>query len=102
MVKCLRIFLFIFCLFVFSCADHKNGNKDVGDVAGNDEVLRFMKTFEGRGDLTDTSKSVPAAEALKQFKVSADLVLDLVLSEPKVTASIHNVRSPGKVVGCAI
>jgi hypothetical protein len=62
-----------------------------------------MKTFEGRGDLTDTSKSVPAAEALKQFKVSADLV-----SRPGVVgtkghaASIHNVRSPGKVVGCAI
>lgn len=94
MVKCLRIFFFIFCLFVFSCADHKNGNKDVGDVAGNDEVLRFMKTFEGRGDLTDTSQSVPAAEALKRFKVTTDLALDLVLSEPKVTQPVFITFDP--------
>jgi hypothetical protein len=65
MVICLRIFLFIFSLFVFSCTDHKNKNKDVGDVAGNDEVLRFMKTFEGRGDLTDTSQSVPCCRSFE-------------------------------------
>lgn len=94
MVNSSGIFVLLFCFIIYSCTGHKIKNKDISEVAGNDEVLSFMKTFEGRGDLTDTSHSVPAGEALKQFKIPSDLALDLVLSEPQVTQPVFITFDP--------
>ena len=94
MVNSTGIFILLSCFIILSCAEHKIKNKDISEVAGNDEVLSFMKTFEGRGDLTDTSHSVPAGEAVKQFKIPSDLALDLVLSEPQVTQPVFITFDP--------
>lgn len=94
MVNSSGIFVLLFSFIVLSCAENKNKNKDISEVAGNDEVLSFMKTFEGRGDLTDTSHAVPAGETLKHFKIPSDLALDLVLSEPQVTQPVFITFDP--------
>lgn len=69
-------------------------NKDITEVAGNEEVLNFMKTFEGRGDLSDTSRMIAASDAVKAFKIPSDLALDLVLSEPHVTQPVFITFDP--------
>ena len=93
---CYRVLIFIFFCFIAACSENKNknSNKDIKDVAGNDEVLSFMKSFEGRGDLSDTSHSVPPNEAVKQFRISNDLAVDLVLSEPQVTQPVFITFDP--------
>lgn len=81
----------IFC----SCFNNTSiRNKDISEVAGNDEVLKYMKAFEGRGDLSDSSQMVSAEEAVKQFKIPSDLSLDLVLSEPRVTQPVFITFDP--------
>jgi putative membrane-bound dehydrogenase-like protein len=95
MVSTRNLLTVVFVLLIFSCSDNKNRNKDISEVAGNDDVLHFMKTFEGRGDLTDSSShSVAAKEAVKKFKVPRDLALDLVLSEPRVTQPVFITFDP--------
>lgn len=58
------------------------------EIAANEEVLAFMKTFDGRGALTDSSEAIPPDEVLKTFRYSDDLNLELVLSEPEVTQPV--------------
>lgn len=94
MVSIKKSISFIFILLIVACSEKKKSNKDITEVAGNDEVLNFMKTFEGRGDLSDSAVSVPAAEAVKQFKIPSDLALDLVLSEPAVTQPVFITFDP--------
>ena len=94
MVKPVKLLIIVFSLLAFSCRENNNRNKDIKEVAGNEEVLTFMKTFEGRGDLTDSSRAVKATEAVKLFKIPADLALDLVLSEPKVTQPVFITFDP--------
>ena len=95
MVSTRKLLPVFFSLLVISCSENKNRNKDISEVAGNDEVLHFMKTFEGRGDLTDSSShSVAATEAVKHFKIPSDLALDLVLAEPKVTQPVFITFDP--------
>jgi putative membrane-bound dehydrogenase-like protein len=94
MVKPVKLLIIVFALLAFSCHENNNRNKDIKEVAGNEEVLNFMKTFEGRGDLTDSSRAVKATEAVKQFKIPADLALDLVLCEPKVTQPVFITFDP--------
>jgi putative membrane-bound dehydrogenase-like protein len=95
MVSTRNLLAVVFSLLIISCSDNRNRNKDIGEVAGNDDVLHFMKTFEGRGDLTDSaSHSVAAKEAVKQFKVPRDLALDLVLSEPRITQPVFITFDP--------
>ena len=94
MVRPVKLLLLFLLLVVFSCKENSNRNKDIGEVAGNDEVLNFMKTFEGRGDLTDSSHAIAATDAVKQFRVASDLTLDLVLAEPKVTQPVFITFDP--------
>lgn len=95
MVSGEKLLLIVLSLIVFSCSENKNRNKSISDVAGNDDVLNFMKTFEGRGDLTDSaSHSVVATDAVKQFKVPRDLALELVLSEPKISQPVFITFDP--------
>ncbi|HTF18240.1 MAG TPA: hypothetical protein VK658_09225, partial [Chryseolinea sp.] len=47
-----------------------------------------MKTFEGRGVLSDSSAATPPEDALAAFSVADDIEIDLVLSEPEVTQPV--------------
>ncbi|MEO8763476.1 MAG: PVC-type heme-binding CxxCH protein [Ginsengibacter sp.] len=76
-------------LFAAGCSEQEQGkNAKMKDVAGNGEVLKFMKTFEGRGALSDSSQPVPAEKAVAAFLISQDLAIDLVLSEPVITQPV--------------
>ena len=57
--------------------------------AGNKEVARVMRGFEGRGDLGDGSDSAMPAETIARLKVPDDLQMELVAGEPDVTQPIH-------------
>ncbi|MEO9931514.1 DUF7133 domain-containing protein [Rhodopirellula bahusiensis] len=57
--------------------------------AGNEEVARVMREFEGRGDLGDGSDPATPAETIARLKVPDDLQMELVAGEPDVTQPIH-------------
>ncbi|WP_236696073.1 PVC-type heme-binding CxxCH protein [Rhodopirellula islandica] len=57
--------------------------------AGNDEVARVMREFEGRGDLGDDSEPASPAETIARLKVPDDVRVELVAGEPDVTQPIH-------------
>lgn len=52
--------------------------------AGNEKVAEIMRTFGGRGVMSDGSQPTGAAEALNQFDVREGLEIQLVASEPTV------------------
>ncbi|GAA4307417.1 HEAT repeat domain-containing protein [Compostibacter hankyongensis] len=58
-------------------------------MAGNADVARYLKSFQGLGALSDSSKATPAADALAGFRYPSDLAMDLVLSEPAVTQPVE-------------
>ncbi|WP_414661797.1 DUF7133 domain-containing protein [Horticoccus sp. 23ND18S-11] len=58
---------------------------DSAPPAGNEEVKKIMETYAGRGTLSDGTKPLPPAEALKTFTVREGLTIDLVAAEPAVT-----------------
>ncbi len=66
----------------------ENRNTRLEEVAGNEEVLDYMKTFDGRGALTDNSPPTSPQKVLATFNFADDLSLDLVLSEPEVTQPV--------------
>jgi putative membrane-bound dehydrogenase-like protein len=69
-----------------SAIPQKVKNRDVlpENVAGNAEVERIMKSFEGRGAVGDDSDPTPAAEAVKLFETAEGLTMDLIAAEPAV------------------
>lgn len=81
--------LLVFAFWAILCTDPVNNkNTPIEEVAGNEEVLNYMKTFEGRGALSDSSKPLEPQKAMQSFRVAHDLTLDLVLSEPQVTQPV--------------
>ncbi|WP_339714675.1 PVC-type heme-binding CxxCH protein [uncultured Kriegella sp.] len=78
--------LFVLAFALYGCrkAIDKEQGRSLKEIADNEEVADHLTAFEGRGALTDGSEPTPAEEAIKQFEVSPDLELDLVLSEPSV------------------
>ncbi len=79
------------CFALCGCCGRGAQRPDVRleDIAGSEEVLRFMKNFEGRGVLSDSSMVTPPADALAAFDYPDDLALDLVLSEPEITQPVY-------------
>lgn len=59
------------------------------ETAGNAEVARIMREFQGRGDLGDDSQPLPPAETVAKLRVADDLQLQLVSGEPDVVQPIH-------------
>lgn len=53
--------------------------------AANRQVAEIMKTFPGRGVMSDGSAPTPAEEAVKLFKMRDGLEIQLVASEPIVS-----------------
>src|SRR5258706_4207845 len=64
-------------------------NTRLEEVAGSEEVLKFMKSFAGRGALSDSSNPARPQDALAAFRYPDDLTLDLVLSEPTITQPVY-------------
>ncbi len=83
------LFLLFNIIFLVACADTKKESNNIEHLAGNDEVADYMKSFEGRGALTDNSEPTPPEDALKEFRYPTDLVLNLVLAEPKVRQPVE-------------
>lgn len=96
MLKALRNFIFIsasgisfIALGLTGCKQYnEEQNTDLEELAGSEEALNFMRTFEGRGLLSDSSLPTPPQDALKAFRYPNDLTLDLILSEPTVTQPV--------------
>ena len=95
MANAFRYFSFTFSgvfllasLFIGCSQQRENQNTKLEDVAGSEEALDFMRTFAGRGVLSDSSEATPPAEVLKKFHFANDLTLDLVLSEPAITQPV--------------
>ncbi len=78
--------LLVLAVAFYGCREDKEKEqvRGLSDIADNEEVANHLTAFEGRGALTDGSEPTPAEEAIKQFEVSSDLDLELVLSEPLV------------------
>ncbi len=62
----------------------QQGEPDLS-LAANEKVAEIMKTFGGRGVMSDGSDPTPAAEAVGQFKMRDGLEIQLVASEPVVS-----------------
>ncbi len=95
MAKTLGSLIFISGFFAMTfvltrCNQQKEEhNTKLEEVAGSEEALDFMKTFAGRGVLSDSSIATLPQNVLKTFHYPNDLVLDLVLSEPFVTQPVY-------------
>jgi putative membrane-bound dehydrogenase-like protein len=75
--------------FLFACERTENNGFNIDQVAGNEEVARYLDSFQGRGALSDSTLPTPAEEALKNFVLPGDLEIDLVLSEPMVNQPLE-------------
>ena len=62
---------------------------DIGEVAGNEEVAQYLRSFEGRGALADNSTPTDPQNVLSKFSISDDLAMELVLSEPRVNQPLE-------------
>lgn len=79
-------------LYLSSCKTEKSIIQDeatakevtLDQVAANEEVTHYLESFEGRGDLADSSQPTLATEALNGFRYPDDLALELVLAEPMI------------------
>lgn len=86
---CSRLTTVLILTLLITTTCEREKNTKLEDVAGSEEALEFMKTFQGRGVLTDSSQATPPSETLKHFKYPGDLSVDLVLSEPSVTQPVY-------------
>lgn len=73
---------------MLACKQPESRTVPLEEIAANEEVLSFMKTFEGRGALSDSSRPTPPDQVLKTFRHADDIKLELVLSEPEVTQPV--------------
>ena len=92
-VKTFCTLIFVVISFVLSgCNEDRVKNKIVpmDSVAGNEDVLRYLKSFKGRGELAnDSSQPTPAQQTLAGFRYPNDLALDLVLAEPAIVQPVE-------------
>ena len=74
----------ILIVLLTACGGNEGEINDLQNLAGNQEVANYMKSFEGRGALTDNSTPTLPEAALEGFRLPEDLAMDLVLAEPMV------------------
>ncbi|MEP7109784.1 MAG: PVC-type heme-binding CxxCH protein [Ferruginibacter sp.] len=84
----------IIALFISGCRFNGDENKKHNpalpeNIAGNEAVAKYMKSFEGRGALSDNSVLTPPEKAIAAFRYPADLQLKLVLSEPEMSQPVN-------------
>lgn len=85
----LRTLTTFLCLASTTCAllaqDEKpTRDRFKDDLAGNADVERVIKTFQGKGAVGDDSEPTPATDAVQQFVLPDDLKIELVGAEPDV------------------
>lgn len=82
-----REVLFLFTIAALSV----NGITAEGDpdVAGSEQAAEVIRTFEGRGALSDGSDPTPPEEALKHFQVRDGFEIELIASEPDIGQPLH-------------
>lgn len=61
---------------------------------GNEEVLKHVRNFKGRGEIGDTSQPLSPEEALASFEVQDGLKLELAVSEPLVRQPLYITFDP--------
>lgn len=83
----LSLFRVIFLLT--SCREKEIQTAPLEEIAANEEVLAFMRTFDGRGALSDSSQPSSPENSLAAFRYPDDLDLKLVLAEPDITQPVH-------------
>lgn len=97
MANALRNFILISAPWIFIIALELAGcnpqqkekqNTQLEEVAGSEEALNFMRTFVGRGMLSDSTMPTPPDLVLTTFRYPDDLALDLILSEPAITQPV--------------
>jgi putative heme-binding domain-containing protein len=81
--------LSLFVGTAFADEPPSNRNRFKQDLAGSEEVEKFILSFEGKGAIGDDSSPTPAAEAVKQFKLADGLAIDLIASEPDVAQPLY-------------
>ncbi|MBX7106811.1 MAG: hypothetical protein K1X57_22235, partial [Gemmataceae bacterium] len=81
----------LFGLFSFASADEPpaSRNRFKQDLAGSEEVEKFIRSFEGKGAIGDDSSPTPASEAIEKFQVADGLAIDLIASEPDVAQPLY-------------
>jgi len=88
MVK-FSVFFLAPVLFLLSCGTSDNESRKSVNVAANQEVARYMQSFEARGDLADTSKPMAPEQALQSFVLPPNLSIELLLAEPEVSQPLE-------------
>lgn len=71
-----------------SCSSEQAERPSLEEIAGNEEVLAFMKNFDGRGALSDSSLPLTPQNSVAAFQYPDDIKLELILSEPDVTQPV--------------
>ncbi len=59
------------------------------DLAGSEEVEKFIRSFEGKGAIGDDSSPTPPAEAAALFRLADGLAIDLIAAEPRVAQPLY-------------
>ena len=80
----LRSFVIVSTIWFSSWVFAQQGDPDLSRAA-NDQVAEIMKTFGGRGVMSDGSDPTPADEAVKRFDMRDGLEMQLMASEPAVS-----------------
>lgn len=78
-------------LGISNCGQPSSENQSVGieDIAANESVAAYMKSFEGRGDQTDDSQPISPDSVLRHFQFPDDLKLELLAAEPLVNQPVE-------------
>lgn len=79
----------VLALLLCGCKEKAHQPLPLEEIAANEEVLAFMKTFDGRGALSDSTRAMTPEKSLAAFRHPQDLNVDLVLAEPAVTQPVH-------------
>ncbi len=66
-------------------SDAATGQEPDFSRAGNEKVAEIMRSFAGRGVMSDGSQPTPAEEAVGKFKVREGFEIELVASEPVIS-----------------
>ena len=74
---------------LWACKEREKTAVPLEEIAGNEEVLAFMKTFDGRGALSDSTQPSTPGHSLTSFRFPDDLDLKLILSEPDITQPVY-------------
>lgn len=78
-------------LGISNCGQPSPENQSVAieDIAANEAVAAYMKSFKGRGDQTDDSQPISPDSVLRHFQFPDDLKLELLAAEPLVNQPVE-------------